>query len=119
MNQFLYREFAELAYAIAKADGRIQGKEIETFREVMQEEFGQDSWMATDWFEIISKQAVPTVKEAYNNVFHILKINKSEISPELKARYANVLYKMAMACGGMDEREEFLIERFKEDLKTI
>lgn len=119
MNNFLYREFAELAYALAKADGRIKGKEIETFKQVMHEEFGDNAILPNDWFDILASETRPTIKEAYHNVFHILRMNKTEVTPELKQRYVNVLQKIAMACGGMDEREEFLIARFNEDIKSL
>jgi uncharacterized tellurite resistance protein B-like protein len=119
MNPFLYREFAELAYALAKTDGRIQGKELEAFREIMIKEVGEDAWIATDWLDILHQNANPTIKEAYNNVFHILRMNKVEITPHLKERYLRMLTGIAEACGGVDEREAFLIARFEEDLNKL
>lgn len=119
MNPFLYREFAELAYALAKADGRIEGREMEAFRRVISEELGEDALVASDWFDLLQEHSRPTIKEAYNNVFHILALNKIEITPQMRERYLRVLTHIAEAYGGVDEREAFLIARFDEDLTRL
>jgi hypothetical protein len=119
-ERFFFQEFAELAFALARSDGNTATLEVVEFNKVMRMEFaGKPWWPADDRFDMLTHTQTPTLNEAFINVVHVLRLNKDILTEETKAKYLFVLTRVAEVFGGVEEMEEFILERFKHTLDTL
>jgi hypothetical protein len=61
----------------------------------------------------------PTVNEAFTNVIHVLRLNKDDLTQDMKDKYVFVLRRIAEVFGGVEEMEDFIIERFKYEINRL
>lgn len=115
----LYRALATLSYAIAKCDGVLHHVERETFKQTIAEELGDDYWIAESRFELLENETTPSIDTAYNQVMFTIKQNKEIFTPELKSKFIAVIGRIADAYKGTSEVEDFIIRRFKSDLREL
>ena len=110
----IYRAISSLAFALAKADGNIQDVEKEAFIEILQEEFGKDSWSAVSRFDLL-EDLNPSVENTYNEAMGVLRMYKKTFTPIVKEKAVRILLKVAESFRGITEMESIFIERFKRE----
>lgn len=115
----IYRAIAEMAYVIAKAEHGISAEERIAFFNIIQEEFGDDSWIAQSHFELLDEVTLPTLDKAYNASMFELKKYKKHFTPDLKEKAVRVMKRVAESFGGFGENEAFIMDRFKRDLQQL
>jgi tellurite resistance protein len=115
----IYRSIAEMAYVIAKADRGLSAEERIAFHRIIQEELDFDSWAAQSRFELLDEVIEPSIDKVYNDAVHDLRKYRGHFNPELKEKSLRVIQKVAEACGGFSEKEAFIIDRFKNDIKDL
>lgn len=117
----LYEAFGELIYAVAKADGVVQGEEVSALEEILK----NHSW-AQDivWSFKYEAQKNHSVDHVYKKALDIFK----EHGPAREYEHLiNILQAVADASQGTSDPEKGvinqfqydLIERFKQDVKII
>ena len=115
----LYRALAGLAYAIAMCDGSLQASEKAAFLKTISEDLGEDYWIAESRFELLENETTPSIESAYNNTLFVIRRNKMAFDEAIKKRYMRVIKDVAEAYAGTEDAEEFIIERFKMDLREM
>ncbi len=114
----LYRAIAELAYAIAKADGTLDAKEQDAFKKIIEKELLVDDWVAGIRFDAIFTTLVPSVEESYKHAITLLRRNKENLTQALVIKFNNILRKVAEV-SGISLEEQSIIERFNKDLNDM
>lgn len=115
----IYRAIAEMAYVIAKADKGLSADERMTFNKIVEEELEFNSWVAQSRFELLDEVTQPSIDIAYNEAMHDLKKYRDHLTPALKEKAIRVMQKVAESCSGYSEKEKLIIDRFKNDLKSL
>lgn len=115
----IYRAIAEMAYVIAKAERGISAEEKIAFFDIIQEELGEESWIAQSHFELLDEVTVPSLDKAYNAALFELNKHKDKFTPELKEKAVRVVKRMAESFGGFGENEAFVLDRFKKDIQNF
>jgi hypothetical protein len=119
-ERFLFQEFAELCFALARSDGSTEPLEVVEFNKVMRREFsGKDWFPSDDRYDMLTGTRTPTVNEAFTNVIHVLRLNKDDLTQDMKDKYVFVLRRIAEVFGGVEEMEDFIIERFKYEINRL
>ncbi len=114
----LYRAVGELAFVIAKADNILRNSEKKAFQEVIVQNFGQDSWIAEDRFNLIANTPASNVESTYNHVIFLIRQNKGSLTQGLVDKFIHVIRRVAEVAN-VHETQERYIDRFKEDLLKI
>jgi uncharacterized tellurite resistance protein B-like protein len=124
-----YREFGKMLYAIAKADGAIQLKELEEVHKIIKEdlapleesvdEFGTDKAFYAEFQFEIMEEADENVENALYSFLSYVKSHKEHLSPKLKKICINAVEKVAMAYKGTNKVEQFMIDVLKKELKAL
>jgi hypothetical protein len=115
----IYRSIAEMAYVIAKADRGLSAEERIAFQRIIQEELDYDSWAAQSRFELLDEVIEPSIEKVYNEAIHDLRKYKDHFNDELRQKTLRVIQRLAEACSGFSDKEAFIIDRFKKDLKIF
>jgi len=115
----IYRAIAEMAYVIAKADKGLSAEERMAFYRIAQEDLDYESWAAQSRFELLDEVIQPSIEKAYNDAIHDLRKYKEYFTDELKDKAILVMQKVAASCNGFSSYEAFIIDRFKNDLKSF
>ena len=118
-KQEIYRGIAEMAYVMAKADKGLSVEERVAFQQIIQEELSYDSWAALSRFELLDEVTRPSIDAAYNEALHDFRKYKSHFTEEIKQKSVRVLQKVAEACSGFSQKEEVILERFKNDIRDL
>lgn len=106
----LYDAFGELIYALAKADGIIQGEEMVALEEVIQ---GHPWSSAITWSFKYEKKKDKSLSEAYDKALSICQ--EYGACPDYPFLF-EVLDKIAAAAEGVHEEEQKVIDNFKKEL---
>lgn len=114
----LYRAVGELAFVIAKSDNILRDSERQAFYQVIRKNFGVNSWVAEDRFNLIEKTPTTDVESSYNQVIFNIKRNREGLTPNLVKRFIMVIGEVAEVAGVHEKQAEY-INRFKEDLLKI
>ncbi len=115
----IYRGIAEMAYVIAKADRGLSAEERIAFRTIIEEELDYDAWAAQSRFELLDEITEPSIEKVYNEAIHDFRKYKAFFTDELKQRALRVFMRVAEACSGFSEKEAFIIDRFRKDLRNL
>ena len=115
----LIEALAALAYSIAKADGDIQNTEKRRFKNIIREEFQEDSWVAEQRFELLDSAITPSLESAYKAALKEIKTYDNLFDLEMSQKFLRVIEKIADAFGGTDKEETDLIERMKSDFQKL
>ena len=119
--QNLHYAIGELAYAIARADGKVQPEERKKFQAIVEAELrckDFDFDLSDIIFKIMDKDHQDS-ETVYNWAMHEIRTNGHYLSPELKKTFLCVMEKIAKAYPPVTEQEHSLIERFKRDIEEI
>lgn len=122
----LYKNIGVLLYAIAKADGQIQDKEIKAIHQIVVEDlapleesvdnFGTDAAFFAEFeFEILQDHDIGAQK-AFDRFVAFAKENQKNLSPELRALIVKIVEKVAAAYRGINKAEAEMIESLKKHL---
>lgn len=117
----IYMAAGEVAYAIAKSDGKIQHEEKEKLKEILQDEFGKqfpETSHASIIFHVLQKENLSS-KSAYIAAIHELKMNSHYLSNEMKEHIVQIIEKVAIAFPPKTVEENDMIQRFILDVSTI
>ena len=106
----LYDAFGELIYALAKADGVIQGEEVAALEEIVE---GHPWASEITWSFNYEAQKEKTLQEAYDKALSICK--EYGPSPDYPFLF-EVLDKIAAAADGIHDEETAVINNFKKEL---
>lgn len=118
-NIVLVQALAELAYAIALADGELEAKEKDAFNEIIESELGKSAWSAKNRFAILEERVSPNIDQSYKIAMFAIKTNKDDFNESLKQKFINVIERIAKSVEGLREEEIELIGRFKKDIELI
>lgn len=117
----LYYALGEVAYAVAKADGRIQNDEVKKFHPILETELElpADSLSVADIiFHILDKDHVDA-ETAYQNGLHQLQLYSHHLTPEMKLNFLHVAEKIAQAFPPRLNSENHMIARFRADIAQL
>jgi uncharacterized tellurite resistance protein B-like protein len=117
----LHYAIGEIAYAIARADGKVQKEERIKFQNIVEAELrckDCDFDVSSIIFHVLNKDKTST-KYAYDWGIKQIKANSHYLSPILKATFINVIEKIAKAFSPVTVDEMKLIERFKKDIEPL
>ncbi|NQY10201.1 MAG: TerB family tellurite resistance protein [Flavobacteriales bacterium] len=117
----IYYALGQLAYAIAKADGKVQMVEREELTHIISEALGDhnfDFGVAEIIFHVLDKDDMD-FEMAYSMALADLEEHKVWLNPDIKADFIKVVEKIALSYGGVHENERKLIKRFKKDIEAI
>jgi uncharacterized tellurite resistance protein B-like protein len=118
----LHSAIGELAYAIARADGKIQKEEREKFQNIVAAELRCKDYgfnVSDIMFQILDREKFIDTDTAYEWAMKEIKINSHYLSPELKETFIRVIEKVAKAFPPVTSEESNLIERFKKDIAPL
>ncbi|MCE3227766.1 MAG: hypothetical protein K0S32_2317 [Bacteroidetes bacterium] len=117
----LYYAIGEMAYAIAKVDGKVQREEREQFHEILEEELGDKNPMldiSDIVFQLFDRDKLDS-KTAYEFALHQVKLNSHYVSPEIKDKFIRVMERVAEAHDDISSEEQDMIDDFKKELESI
>lgn len=117
----LHYAIGELAYAVARADGKVQEQERRKFQEIVETELnlGDPDFDVSEIIFRIMEKDQPDVETTYRWAIKQIRTNSHYLSPMLKQTFINVLDKMAEAYPPVTAEEKKLIDRFKEDIADL
>jgi tellurite resistance protein len=115
----IYRAIAEIAYVVAKSDKGLSSEERIAFNKIIETELDYESWVAQSRFDLLDEVTQPSINEAYNEAINNFRKYKDHLTPELKEKALRVFIQVAETCGGFSEKEKFVIDRFKQDLREM
>lgn len=109
-NEKLYETFGELLYAVAKADGIIQNKEIDSLNTLLE----SHPWAKEiKWSFNYEVSKNTSVEDIYNKVIsYCQSYGPSVVYPE----FIDSMKTIAEAANGVDNNEEKVISDFSKDL---
>lgn len=117
----LYYALGEIAYAIAKADGRIQNDEVKKFHTILESELqlAEHSFTVADIiFHIMDKDHVDA-ETAYENGLNQMRHYSHYLTPELKLNFLRVAEKIAQAFPPRLHSEQNMIMRLRADIDQL
>ena len=117
----LHYAIGELAYAVARADGKVQKEEREKFHAIVAAELRCKDYafdVSDIIFQIMDKDkndSATTYKWAMDEI----RLNSHYLSPELKKTFIRVMEKVAAAFPPVTVAEQDIIHKFKNDIIMI
>jgi uncharacterized tellurite resistance protein B-like protein len=119
--QNLHYALGELAYSIARADGKVQDAEKKKFHDIVAAELrcGEYDFDLSDIiFQIMEKEGIDT-DTSYAWAMKEIKLNSYYLSPDLKKSFIRIMEKIAKAYPPVTVSEKNILERFKADIAPI
>jgi uncharacterized tellurite resistance protein B-like protein len=120
-TESLYYAIGELAYAVAKADGRVQHEEKEQFHNLVARELEKDNHgfsVSEIIFHIMNKDKA-TLPDSYHWAMKEVRRNSHYLSPGIKETFIRVMEKVAAAYPPVTIEEESILERFRKDIAPL
>ena len=117
----LHCAIGELAYAVARADGKVQKEEQKKFHAIVEAELRCKDYnfdVSDIIFQLMEKDKVDS-ETTYKWAMNEIKTNSHYLSPELKKIFMAVMEKVAKAYPSVSAKEKDLIERFKTDIAPL
>lgn len=121
-----YRELGNLLYAMARADGKINNKEVDELRKLVKEElaandetideFGSDLAYLTEFEFEFDDEMVQNSDEAYESFITFVKANDERINEHLRHIAYNTAKKIARAFRGKNKLEAAMLKNLKKGL---
>ena len=117
----LHYAIGELAYAMARVDGKVQQEERKKFHDIVAAELRCKDYsfdFSDIIFQIMDKDKQPA-EDVYKWAMKHIKTNSHYLSPELKATFIKIMEKIALAYPPATREETDLMNRFKKDIEPI
>lgn len=112
----VYMGLGSVAYAVAKADGKLQAEEMETVQRLFSTELYGD--LALRSF-LLQEYHDESVESAYAFAMRRLNASRHVLDDELMEHLVGVLKQIADACDGTPAGERALVRRFRRDLRKL
>ena len=119
INPELEKALAELAYAIAYADGILEADELEAFEAIIKQELREDAEGIRNLFLMLRDRESPNIEQSYRQAMFAIKSNREHFTEDLKKKYLKVITRIANSVEGLREEEKKLIQRFERDADLI
>src|ERR1035437_8974428 len=118
--QNLHYAIGELAYCIARVDGKVQKEEREKFHDIVVSELKDDyDFNISDIvFQIMDKDKTDS-STTYKWAINEIKMNSHYLSPKLKTKFINVMEKIAKAYPPITNEEREILEKFRKDIAPL
>lgn len=110
-----------IAFAMASADGEIQGRERNELRSIIHdwsERIEADFDVTEIIFDLFVKTA-PVEDLSYEKGMHYLKLGKQYLNESMKEKFAFLLNDIAHAFPPVTPEEKALIKQFESDIKHL
>jgi uncharacterized tellurite resistance protein B-like protein len=118
----LYYAIGELAYSVARADGRVQKEEREKFHNILIGELGEKHSgidISEIIFQLFDKRSSADSLTTYHWAIHEIRNNSHYLSPDMKKKFVSVMSKVAEVYPPVTPEEKKLIEQFKLDIAPL
>lgn len=118
----LYYALGELAYAVAKADGKVNQEERRKIHDIVIKEakcHNHNFSISEIIFHILQKEKIFNVEDSYRSAMKEIEICRNYLTDDMKAEFVAVLDKVARAFDSITEEERDIIERFREDIDKV
>ncbi len=119
--QSLHYAIGEIAYAIARIDGKVQKEESKKFHALVEAELrckDYDFDISDIIFQIMEKDKTDAAT-SYKWAMDQIRLNSHYLSPPLKKTFIRVMEKIAKAFPPVTRSEKELIDKFKEEIQLI
>lgn len=120
-SESLHYAIGELAYAMARVDGKIQKEEREQFFNIIKEELAEHHEnydVSKIIFEVMERDKI-SPETTYKWAMKEIKLNSHYLSPELKQSFISILERIAGSFPPITPAEQSFLERFKKDIEPI
>jgi len=119
-KQHLYYALGALAYAVAKADGKVQNEEKEKVKEIVANglKHSMDFTYTDIIFQLLQKDKMG-FKEVYKWAMNSFELGKYHFTAEMKKDFTNVIQQVADAFPPESKEEEALIANFGNDIQSL
>jgi uncharacterized tellurite resistance protein B-like protein len=117
----LHYAIGEIAYAVARADGKVQKEERKMFYDIVEAELRCKDYafdVSDIVFHVMDKDKTDS-ETTYKWAMNQIKQNSPYLSPKLKRTFLTVIEKIAKAYPPVTITEQNLIDRFKQDISGI
>ena len=119
--QNLHYAIGQLAYTMARIDGKVQREERNKFHSIVEAElrckdYGFD--ISDIIFQILDKDK-PDPETSYNWAMNEIHLNSHYLSLKMKETFICVMEKVAKAFPPVTKSEANLLERFKKDMALV
>ena len=117
----LHYAIGELAYAVARADGKVQKEEQKKFHDIVAAELRCKDYnfdVSDIIFQLMERDKFDS-DTTYKWAMNEIKVNSHYLSPELKQTFITVMEKVAKAYPPVIKDEKNIIEKFKKDMAPI
>lgn len=117
----LHYAIGELAYAIAKADGKIQKAESEKFKNIVAAELRCKDYnfdIADIIFQLMQKDGMDT-ETTYKWAMKEIRTNSHYLSPQMKETFIKVMKKVAEAFAPVSPKEQLVLDNFFTEIAGI
>lgn len=121
-----YKELGNLLYAVAKADGKVNDKELDKLKSIVRtelgafeessDEFGTDLAFFTEFEFEFDEDRTESSKDAYQSFISFVKANEERIDIKLKLLAITLAKKIAEAFKGKNKAEVNLLKNLRKDL---
>lgn len=118
----LYYALGELAYAVAKADGKVNQEERRKIHDIVVKgaQCNNHNFSVSEIiFHILQKEKIFNVEDAYQSAMREIETCRHYLTDDMKAEFVAVLDKVARAFGTVTVGEKDVIERFREDIDKV
>lgn len=117
----LHYAMGQLAYAMARIDGKVQKEERKKFQDIVAAELRTRHYefdVAGIIFQVLDKDRMDT-ETAYKWAMDEFRLNSHYLHPEMKELFIRIAEKIAKAFPPVTAEEGQLLERFKKDIAPL
>ena len=118
----LYYALGKLAFAVAKADGKVNQEERQKLHNIVVNEVKHHNHsinVSEIIFHIHQKGSTFKEEELYQSAMKEIKICSNYLTDDMKADFVAVLDKVARAFDSITVGEKSLIDRFRNDIDKV
>ncbi len=117
----LHYAIGEIAYAVARADGKVQKEEKQKFQDIVKAELqaNDSSFDISDIIFQIMEKDKRDAKTVYDAAMHQIKVNSHYLSPKLKETFIRVMEKVAAAYPPVAPVEQEMLIQFEHDIRNL
>ncbi len=120
--QHLFYGLGQITYAIAMSDGKVQPEEHDTLMQKIKDgiqKLGADLSYSEIVFKLYQKDHSGDVDFLYSEGIKNINLGKHHFSEELRGKFIEFAASVAEAYNSVDNNEDRLLTRFKNDVKNL
>ena len=118
----LYYALGELAYAVAKADGKVNIEERDKLHDLVVKGVkchNSNLNISEIIFHIHQKERIFSVEDIYKSAMKEIELCSNYLTDDMKAEFGAVLEKVARAFDSYTMDERSVVERFRKDIDKL